>query len=203
MGIILHTISIVMFLQLLSLRNRSCAFQVPTISKRSLTTTSYSARLRLSYPGLAENAVPTHVNGRYSSNGLSLDTVLIAEHPEIVLSHLKARKANLNIIDSIKIITELRLKRNEVIKDGDAAKNLRKSLSQQIGMLMKENKLIEVEELKKKVESANEISAKSDGNLAQIETQINDLFSMLPNLIDDRFDILKNLLVTLFIVFHM
>ena len=171
-----------MILTFISIKINS--FALRSASLRS--TGTFSKRLRLSSPGLAEEAVPVIINDRYSSKGLTLDTVLIGENPEIVVSHLKARKANANIFSSVQRIGELRLLRNKVIVDGDAGRNSRKSLSQQIGQLMKEKKMDEVEELKKQVDLASEISAKADAKLAEIDNEINSLFSYLPNLIDDR-----------------
>lgn len=78
------------------------------------------------------------------------------------------------------------MERNACIKEGDSAKNIRKTLSKEIGEMMKKNKLDEVAQLKQQVENANIQSALSDEKLAGIDEEIRKLFSVIPNLLDDR-----------------
>ena len=125
-------------------------------------------------------------NGRLSSEGCSLDTNLIASNMELVLSHLKARRADSRIEEDVLKLKTLRAERNSCIIEGDKAKNIRKTLSKDIGMLMKQSKLDEVAAVKLQVEQANIQSAASDEKLAQIDEEIKKLFSVLPNLLDDR-----------------
>jgi seryl-tRNA synthetase len=131
-------------------------------------------------------ATPTLSNGRLSSEGCSLDTTLIASNIELVLSHLKARRADSKIDDDVLKLKNLRAERNACIVEGDKAKNIRKTLSKDIGILMKQNKLDEVDAVKMQVEQANIQSAASDEKLAQIDEEIKKIFSVLPNLLDDR-----------------
>ena len=51
---------------------------------------------------------------------------------------------------------------------------------------MKENKVDEVNAIKLKVEEANLVSAKCDEKLETIDREIDKIFSMVPNLLDDR-----------------
>ena len=98
---------------------------------------------------------------------------------------MKSRKGSDQILSSLEKISILRENRNNLIKSGDAAKNLRKTLSQQIGQLMKEKKDDEVNALKLKVEEANKVSNDNDNQINVIDAEINQLFSLIPNLLDD------------------
>merc|ERR1711871_1591041 len=53
---------------------------------------------------------------RIESNGVSLDTNLIASNPDLVLSHLKSRRSNQALLDDMMKIGDLRTKRNALIK---------------------------------------------------------------------------------------
>ena len=126
-------------------------------------------------------------SSRILTNGIiSLDTNLIATNSELVLSHLHARKSYAAIIEEINKIKQLRADRSTCIVEGDKAKGLRKTLSKEIGLLMKENKVDEVNAIKLKVEEANLVSAKCDEKLETIDREIDKIFSMVPNLLDDR-----------------
>lgn len=128
----------------------------------------------------------SRLQDRLPANGASLDTNLLATNPDLVTSHLQSRRSNPGLLDDVAKIAALRTQRNLLIVKGDAAKSIRKTLSQQIGQLMKEGKNSEVVELKKKVEEASETSAATDAELVTIDDNINTLFSVLPNLLDDR-----------------
>jgi hypothetical protein len=123
---------------------------------------------------------------RLPSDGASLDTNLLANNPDLVISHLRSRRSSEAILQDVEKIAKLRTERNALIVSGDAAKNIRKTLSQQIGKLMKDGKTVEVEELKRQVEEASIKSAEVDVKLNVTETEINRLFAVIPNLLDDR-----------------
>jgi seryl-tRNA synthetase len=127
----------------------------------------------------------SQLNARLPANSASLDTNLLATNPELVISHLQSRKSNSGLLNDVSTIATLRGERNALIVTGDAAKSVRKNLSQQIGQLMKAGKSEEVVELKKQVETASEASAAADIELDVIDAKINKLFSVLPNLLDD------------------
>jgi len=52
---------------------------------------------------------------------------------------------------------------------------------------MAQQKLAEVEVLKQKVEQASQDSALTDVKLAKIDVEIDNILSIVPNLLDDRF----------------
>ena len=126
------------------------------------------------------------LSSRIPANDVSLDTNLLSTNPDLVLSHLTSRRSSTELMENVSKLSVLRNERNAQIVAGDAAKNVRKTLSQQIGQLMKEGRTVEVDELKLQVEKANEISATADVALNHIDQQINTIFSVLPNLLDDR-----------------
>ena len=124
--------------------------------------------------------------GRVSSEGAVLDTNLLQTSPDLVLSHLSARRSSAELVDQVGRIGCLRQERNAAIMAGDKAKNIRKTLSQQIGQAMKEGKQDVVSDLKKQVEDANALSESADEDLARIDGEINKVFPLIPNLLDDR-----------------
>ena len=130
--------------------------------------------------------VVTALSSRIPANDVSLDTNLLSNNPDLVLSHLTSRRSSAELMENVSKLSALRHERNAQIVAGDAAKNVRKTLSQQIGQLMKEGRTAEVDDLKLQVETANEISATADVALGHIDQQINAIFSVLPNLLDDR-----------------
>ena len=125
-------------------------------------------------------------SSRISSEGISLDTNVVSTNPALVLSHLKSRRSSDVILGHVATISSLRSERNALIVEGDAAKGARKTLSQLIGQSMKEGKEAQVLELKRQVEEASVKSAAADDELAKIDADINAIFSIMPNLLDDR-----------------
>lgn len=130
--------------------------------------------------------VVTRLNERPASDGLSLDVNLLADHPDVVISHLHARKADESIVGKVAEVKQLKDVRNKLITEGDSARNKRKELSRDIAMLMKENKQQEVEKLKEKVSEVNAIASKADEELIIIDNQLKSILSFIPNLLADR-----------------
>jgi len=125
-------------------------------------------------------------HGRGSSEGIVLDTSLLQTDPELVMSHLKARRSSDKLLTDIEKVGSLRQERGIAIVAGDKAKSIRKTLSQQIGQAMKEGKQDVVTDLKRQVEEASAQSAIADEQLARIDQEIAEVFPMIPNLLDDR-----------------
>lgn len=127
-------------------------------------------------------------SGRISAKDITLDTSLITQNPELVRSHLRARRADPGFIEqTLQNISELRSKRNALIVESDKYKGTRKSLSAEIGKLMKEKKLDEVEALKLQVQELNQKIETSDLKLSEYDKEIHNFFSYVPNLLDDRY----------------
>lgn len=124
---------------------------------------------------------------RPASNDKSLDVSLIASEPELVMQHLRARRASESVVGDLLAIGDLRARRNSLIFESDKAKSQRKTLSAQIGQMMKEKKDQEVAALKLEVESVSAIAAKADEELKDIDAEMSKLVSYIPNLLDDRY----------------
>jgi seryl-tRNA synthetase len=124
---------------------------------------------------------------RPPSNNLSLNSNLISTNYELVKTHLIARRCNEDIINKLDKVIELRLKRNSLIVQSDVAKNMRKSISMQIGKLMKEDKNnSNINDLKLQVEEFNHHSSKANEELRIVDEELKDILSIIPNLLDDR-----------------
>jgi hypothetical protein len=138
----------------------------------------------------ASYASYSRLQARLPANDASMDTNLLATNPDLVISHLTSRRSNPALLEDVSKIAALRTERNQLIVKGDAAKGVRKTLSQQIGQLMKEGKSAEVAVLKLQVEEASVKAAECDTELVTIDAAINRLFSVLPNLLDDRLELI-------------
>jgi seryl-tRNA synthetase len=129
----------------------------------------------------------THVN----LQGKSFDARLVTEEPELIMAHLKARRASEQQLGSIQQIggawsgdndawypgvawpthpsfAALNLRRKELVKQQQGALTQRKSLSAEIGKLMREKKAEEAEALKRQVEEANKVAAAAEEQLTQV-----------------------------------
>lgn len=125
---------------------------------------------------------------RISAGSESLDTLYITEHYNTVVSHLTARRVSQELLHNVSLIPALRAERGQLVVERDAELNTRKTLSQQIGTLMRggADKQLEVDDMKRRVEAAV-ISAEATGvRLEEVEQRIDQLFRMVPNLLDDR-----------------
>lgn len=120
---------------------------------------------------------------RPSANGLGLEVRLVAEQPELVKVHLAARGASEDVLTSVDEMAKLYERRKELITRGDAAREIRKRLSGQIGKLMKEGNTEEAEELKKQVEAANVDADVCDKEQAEVDEKCGNSFTALPNLV--------------------
>lgn len=126
-------------------------------------------------------------SGRISAKDITLDTLLITQNPDLVRSHLRARRADPEFIDqTLQNIADLRSKRNALIVESDKYKGARKNISAEIGKLMKEKKLDDVETLKLQVQELNNKIETADIKLSEYDREIHNYFSFLPNLLDDR-----------------
>lgn len=123
---------------------------------------------------------------RPASNLLSLDLNLAGNHPEIILSHLSSRSSDASLLSAVEQLSDLKEKRKQSIIHGDEARAKRKTLSKDIGSLMKANKRDEAERLKQQVEEANKQASEADVALEALDKEIDHIFSLIPNLLDDR-----------------
>ena len=166
-------------------------FQLSILLSRHRTYESFQRHINVHTIRCSLRCLATTI--RPQSNDLSLDTSLIATQTELVVSHLESRKSDTKLIDKVLTIKDLRADRNNCIVEGDRYKSVRKTLSKEIGSLMAQKKLVEVEALKEKVEQASKDSAISDEKLAKIDIEIANILSVVPNLLDDRFVVYSSL----------
>ncbi len=129
---------------------------------------------------------------RWSSSGRridvneeeSFDPQLIWRNPDLVLSHLRARRVERDSLDAVTSIGRTMFSRSHLIKEKDAALGERKHLSEEIRKLMKAGDTAAAEKAKERVAEANVKSNKASEEIARLESEIQSLFLQLPNLLD-------------------
>lgn len=132
----------------------------------------------------------TLINNRISRAPVpsSLDARALSENLDLVLSHLRSRRASDEALDAAKNISTLNLDRVSFIKQRDDALQQRNELSAKVGMLMRDSKGEETEEIvgiKAEATKVGETAAGVEESLAGIESKMNALLASLPNLLDD------------------
>lgn len=125
---------------------------------------------------------------RIPAGDQTLDTQFISEHYETVISHLKSRKASLQLLEDTSKIAVLRTRRNALIVERDSAKNSKKNLSQLIGKEMKGGNEEEVKRLKNSAEDLDRVSDAAESQLQLVDDEIDEIVAVIPNLIDDRYN---------------
>jgi seryl-tRNA synthetase len=132
----------------------------------------------------------TMVHGRIANkdNHLSLDTRTIANHLDLVLSHLQARRASDETKQAATTISSLQQERVALIQERDGHLNARKEASALVGKLMRDKDTDNTEavaEAKETSSQAAEAAAQAEEKLSALETTVNDLLGTIPNLLDD------------------
>ncbi len=107
-----------------------------------------------------------------------LDIKALRENIEAVDAMLKARRNDLDLSR----FTALDQRRRELITESDGLKQERKTTSKQIGSMIREGK--DVEPIKARVAEIGERIKLLDQELAQTESQFEELLSWVPNLLD-------------------
>ena len=130
----------------------------------------------------------TMVHGRISKKDLALETKTIANHLDMVLSHLRARRASDETLEASKTIASLQEERVALIQERDRHLNARKEASALVGKLMRDKENADeqaLEEAKQTSTAAAEAAAEAEEKLDSLETTVNDLLGSIPNLLDD------------------
>ena len=155
-------------------------------------------------------------NERLSAKGLSLDIKTITNHYDIVYSHMISRNpANTVALNAIQRIANTAKQRTTLIQQRDTALNERRTYSDQIGALLRQQKeflaqhklasdvdvttiadttLQEqyqqmIQELEVKMKDSNRVAAvaeETEEQLNVLQTEMDDQLSILPNLLDDQ-----------------
>jgi len=168
------------------------AFSAPATARRG-TPLLHSSALFSTASAEAEAdtaAAPARINERLSRASLpsSLDARTVADNLDIVLSHFTSRRASDATMDAAKTISALNADRVALIKKRDEALKIRNECSGKVGMLMRESKGEETEEIKGLKETASKAgddAGKVEEELDAIESNVNALLASLPNLLDD------------------
>lgn len=134
---------------------------------------------------LVNNRIPI---GSYTS----LDVRTVTQDIDLVLSHLRSRRASEETLNAAKTIeSQLESKRKELLQARDKALQIRNEQSALIGQLMRKRGSDEFDEVA--VEEAKALSAKAaddaslvEESLSGLQSEISSLLSSLPNLLDDN-----------------
>jgi seryl-tRNA synthetase len=164
------------------------AFSIRTLTNVGAPSRSVTLLKHFSTAAAADSE--TLVNSRVSRAAVpsSLDARTLSENLDLVLSHLRSRRASDEALEAATTITTLNSDRVSLIQKRDEALQQRNELSGKVGMLMRESQGQETEEIigiKAEATKAGETAAEVEETLATIESQVNDLLASLPNLLDD------------------
>ncbi|MBR6256364.1 MAG: serine--tRNA ligase [Lachnospiraceae bacterium] len=120
-----------------------------------------------------------------------IDIKYLREHPEEVKENIKKKfqDEKLPLVDEV---IELDKERRDAQKEADELKASRNTLSKQIGVLMKEGKKEEAEEVKKQVAANAEKLAQLDAKQAEMEEKVTKIMMVIPNIIDPSVPIGKD-----------
>ena len=113
-----------------------------------------------------------------------IDIKFLRENPDVVKENIKKKFQDhkLKLVDEV---LELDVKNREAKLNGDNLRSERKTLSSQIGNLMREGKKDEAEEVKKQVESINkklELNEKVENEYSE---EIKSRMMKIPNIIHE------------------
>jgi len=120
-----------------------------------------------------------------------IDIKLIRENPELVKENMKKKFQDhkLGLVDEV---LELDKKNRELKLHGDELRSSRKTLSNQIGLLMREGKKEEANEIKEKVNSINEELVSNEKLEEEYAEKIKNTMMKIPNIIHDSVPIGKD-----------
>ena len=113
-----------------------------------------------------------------------IDIKLIRENPDLVKENIKKKFQDhkLVLVDEVKDLDE---KNRQVKLKGDELRMQRNSLSSQIGMLMKDGKKDEAEEIKKKVQNINAELEENEKLEEKYNAEIKERMMKIPNIMHE------------------
>ena len=111
-----------------------------------------------------------------------IDIKLIRENADLVKENIKKKFQDnkLHLVDEVK---ELDLKARSLQTEGDNLKAEKNKLSKEIGILMKDGKKEEADEVKEKIALSAKRISEIDNELPNIQTEIKNKMMMIPNII--------------------
>ena len=113
-----------------------------------------------------------------------LDINIVRNNPEIVKENIKKKFQDQKLVLVDEVI-ELDKKVRALKIEGDDLRAMRKTLSNQVGALMKEKWVEEANEIKAQVVANNERITQIEAEVAEIEAQIKQRMMVIPNIVDD------------------
>ena len=114
-----------------------------------------------------------------------IDPNILAEQPELVKEHLRRRYADADALASVDRIVELTVQRKTLIGERDGLRGERNRLSKQIGLLYREGRGDEAEEMKAAVEAGADRTRAIEAELEEVEAKKLNLAMRIPNLLHD------------------
>ena len=120
-----------------------------------------------------------------------IDINLIRKRPDVVRENIK-RKFQDQKLPLVDEVIELDTKVRIIKQEGDDLRAKRNSLSQQIGMLMKEKRIDEANQIKAHVVANNERIAEIEKEVAELDAKIKQIMMTIPNIVDDSVPVGKD-----------
>ena len=120
-----------------------------------------------------------------------IDIKFLRENPDIVKENIKKKfqEHKLCLVDEV---IELDTKNREIKLKGDELRSSRNSLSSQIGLLMRDGKKDEAENIKKEVQKINDELTENEKLEEEYASSIKEKMMKIPNIIDDSVPIGKD-----------
>ncbi len=120
-----------------------------------------------------------------------LDVKFVREFPEVVKENMKKKfqEDKLGLVDQV---IELDLGRRTAQQEADNLRGSRKSLSKQIGTLMREGKKEEAEAIKAQVSKNAQRLAELEEQERETSEKVTEIMMVIPNIIDDSVPIGKD-----------
>ncbi len=120
-----------------------------------------------------------------------IDIKLVRENPDLVKQNIKNKFQDykLPLVDEV---LEFDKKSRDLMTKGDELRNKRKTLSNQIGLLMKEGKKEEAEKIKAEVQELNNTLLKNEELEATYAEEVKSRMMRIPNIIDKTVPIGKD-----------
>ena len=120
-----------------------------------------------------------------------IDIKMLRENPEIVKENIKRKFQNHKLV-LVDEVLELDQKNREVKLKGDDLRNQRKTLSSQIGNLMREGKKEEAEAVKDQVNKINEELVQNEKLEAEFAEEIKNRMMKIPNIMHESVPVGKD-----------
>lgn len=120
-----------------------------------------------------------------------IDIKFLREHPDIVKENIK-KKFQDNKLILVDEVIDLDIKNREAKLNGDNLRAERKSLSSEIGNLMKQGKKEEAEKVKAKVQEINKKLENNESLESKYSSEINSRMMKIPNIIHESVPIGKD-----------